>query len=216
MSSLGVSYDEDTRNRRALTRVGFWFGAFVLGTFAFAYGWNLYIGPYSEFYRDRQLEQRKARTYLTTTTCTDAIKRSQLEGYNQCESSERIVVQSVMVLAFFDLMDYMRICHKGICTIAGFNITSSAWVIFQLIIGFACILYIVSFFGLASSLWGRDVGMYQMPMTMQGAQAAAMYQLVMQHKQYSTENPYISPQQYTSPSPYHSRSSDYTHYDKND
>lgn len=172
-----ASYDREASDRRNIRRVGFWFAAFVLGSFAFAYGWNLYIGPYSKFYEDRAIEQRKARAYLLTTTCTDATMRSQLEGYNHCERSERITNQRLTVMAFFDLMDYLRICDKGICTIGGINITSSAWFLFQLIIATAAILYIVSFFGLASSMYGRQVGMHQMPMTMSGANMAAMYQV---------------------------------------
>ena len=176
MSGIGASYDSDLLARRSASRVAYWFAAFVVGSFAFAYAWNLYVGPYNDFYADRASEQRKARTYLTTTTCTDPTKRAELEGYDQCERSERIVQQKLYVMAFFDLMDYMRICDKGVCTVAGVNITSSAWFLFQLVMGSAAVLYILSFFGLVSSMWGRHTAAFQMPMTMAGAHNVAMYQ----------------------------------------
>jgi len=176
MSTSGYSYDRDFLARRNASRVAYWFAAFVVGSFAFAYTWNLYVGPYTSFYEDRASEQRKARTYLTTTTCTDPHKRSALEGYNQCERSERIVTQRLAVMAFFDLMDYLRVCDKGVCTVGGINITSSAWFLFQLLMAAAAILYIVSFFGLASSMWGRHTAAYQMPMTMAGVHDIALYQ----------------------------------------
>jgi len=179
----GTAYDRDTTDRRAVSRVGFWFAIFVVGSFAFAYAWNLYVGPYSTFYTDRSVEQRKAATYLTTTACTDDGKRSQLEGYNQCERSERIVTQRLAVMAFFDLMDHLRVCDKGVCTVGGINITSSAWFLFQLILAAAALLYIVSFFGLASSMYGRHTGAYQMPMTMGGAQMSAYYAALEQKRQ---------------------------------
>ena len=144
LTSSARSYDADSRERRSVMRVAFWFVTFVIGSFAFAYAWRLYGGPYKDFLTMRVREQGKAREYLTSDVCANVEKRAKLEGYNDCERSEDILAQSASALAFYDLMTYLNVCHKGTCIIGGINVTDSLWFIGRLSIILAAAIYILS------------------------------------------------------------------------
>ena len=169
-----ASYDADARQRRGVTRLLFWTVSFIVGSFMFAYCWRLYVGPYRQFSAARALEQEKAAVYMLTDVCVNDVTRARLENYNDCERSKRILKQSVSSLAFYDLMDYLNVCHKGICTIGGINMTDSLWFIGRVVLVTAAAAYVLSFFGLISSRYAQQSAMYHIPMTSANDQLYAM------------------------------------------
>ena len=175
-----VSYDADAQQRRAIVRVVLWFVVFVVASFAFAYSWRLYAGPYKGFYAERALEQEKAAVYIKTDVCNNLSTRARLEGYNDCERSRRVLAQSVTALAFYDLMDDLKICHRGICKVWAVNLTDSIWTLGRIVMVAACLLWVMSFAGLISTRYGYQSAMYQLPMTVGGGGAAAANSYVVQ------------------------------------
>ena len=110
MSSAATTYDAETRQRRAVKQSIFWFAVIIALTYAFAYVWQLYIGPYKQFYKKRITDYEKACVTLQTDTCTNPVIRAQLEGYNNCERARFDSEQSPAMLAFHDLMETLRFC----------------------------------------------------------------------------------------------------------
>jgi len=165
---MPLHYEVDGRQRRTVLGALTWFAVFVVLTFAFAYGWRLFVGPYTEFYNERVTARGKAQVYLQTDACRDSVTRSRLEGFNDCERSERILLQSAEVGAFYDLMNWMAICHNDICTIGGINVTDSLWSVGRLLFYVACGLYVASMLGVVTFGYGRYTGYYQLPQTMPG------------------------------------------------
>lgn len=166
MASLAASYDVETRQRRAVKQSLFWFAVIIALTYAFAYVWQLYIGPFKQFHKKRITDYEKALVTLRTDTCIDPVIRAQLEGYNLCERARFDSEQSPAMLAFHDLMETLRFCDKGVCIIFGFNVTDSLWTLFRIALVAGVILYALSIIGLVSIRHGQSVGQYSMPMTM--------------------------------------------------
>jgi len=172
------TYDAEAKQRRTVVGVVSWACVFLVLTFTFAYAWRLFVGPYTDFYNRRVSDISKARVYLQADTCSDAHTRSRLEGFNDCERAELILQKSATVGAFYDLMNWMAICHNGICTVAGVNVTDSLWTFARVVFFCACCLYIASMFGIVTSAHGRNAGYYQLPMTamaLQGHPGGSFY-----------------------------------------
>jgi len=169
MQAASASYDADTRQRRTVKQMLFWLVILIGGSFAFAYAWRLYVGPYTLFYTRRYLNHEKALVALTTDACTDPAKRARLEGYNNCEQARFDAEQSPSMLAFYDLMDDLKFCDKGVCIVFGFNVTDSLWTMFRLALVVGVVLYAMSIVGFISVRHGQQVGAYQLPMMTPGA-----------------------------------------------
>lgn len=133
----------DSQESRARSNAWCW-GAIVLGfLLAGAYGYHEYYGPFCDFVDQIELRREKAAIYLTADICTKSEMRASLENYNECEASRRLLRQNVNRLAFHALMDQLRWCHNGVCTIWGINITENFYSIARLC-NYALIL---AFFG---------------------------------------------------------------------
>ncbi len=158
---MGLSYDGDARQRRALLGLTSWAVVFIIMTFVFAGAWRLYVGPYTDFKILRHALHKKAKVTLSQPTCNDPFVRAQVEGFNKCDEAERILALSPTVWAFYDLMDSLAICRNGVCTVAGINISDSLWTVAHFVMIGACVLYVASFFGLITSTHGRNVAYYQ-------------------------------------------------------
>jgi len=173
----------------------FW-ATIVIGISIFIpYLWRLYVGPYTLFYNARFLRHEKALVALTTDACTDPAKRAQLEGYNNCEQARFDAEQSVSMLAFYDLMDDLKFCDKGVCIVLGFNVSDSLWTIARLALMVGVVLYVMSIVGFVTIRHGQHVGTYQLPMMSPGT-AEYMHFLAEQHRQQMHAMPVAAAKQY--------------------
>lgn len=136
-------------------RMVFYYVYFLVGLSAFAYAWTMFVGPYSEMYENRLKIREKANIYIQSSICTKASERAQLEGYNECERSERVLQSNPHIDAFYELMEYLSMCKNGKCSLLGFNLTDSLWSIFQIAFIVFVALWLLSAMGILGSYYDR-------------------------------------------------------------
>jgi len=188
-----AAYDAEARQSRSVKQAIFWLVVGIGFTYAFSMVWRLYVGPYSRFSTLRRLEHEKAIEYLTTSACTDSVKRAKLEGYNRCEEARITSEQSPAALAFHDLMDDLKFCDQGVCYLAGINVTDSFWTIARLMLMAGVLLFLLV--GIGAVSFGRGGGT-QLPMTML---AAANAEHMAAYLHYATSKQQQQQQQYAPP-----------------
>ena len=184
-----AAYDAQGREARTARRFMFWAAIVVVGTISFAKAYTTYWGPYRRFYIAQTLEREKAIVMLRTDGCRDATIRAQLEGYNNCERARVTVESSPAALAFYDLMEEIDFCQKGVCLALGYNVADSLWGMVKFLIGAAFVLYITGFVGMYSAHQGRQVFGQQLLMTMPNGQAPQYVQYVPMQQQYPSSLP---------------------------
>jgi hypothetical protein len=189
------SYDADAAERRSVKRGAFWFVVFIAGSFALAYTYRLFMGPFKAAHKKRTLEYEKAALDLATPTCADPVLRAQLEGYNNCERSRLITEDSVIGLAVHDVLTELKFCKQGVCIVPFFevNVTELIWPLFRVLAPLALVLYLFSILGLITWRHGHVTGMYQLPM--------AQYDPVLVQAALEHQHRLMSKQQCESPPP---------------
>jgi len=126
--------------------------------------------PYMRMVDNRYGSQRKAAVYLKSEVCTNAATRSQLEGYNHCESSERIVRQNVYIGAFYDLMETLSICNAERCVFMGFNISAILPRLVMMVALIVAVMFGISVCGFFNASFRYHSGIQTLPMTSFGAE----------------------------------------------
>lgn len=80
--------------------------------------------PYFEHVEMARTRIRQAERYLSTEICTKPDVRSELEGYNQCESSKILAAQNPYMIGLYDTAAKAQLCSDDACTFMGFNLTN--------------------------------------------------------------------------------------------
>jgi len=151
------------QQRRAVLGVVGWSVVVVVLSFAFAYLWRLFVGPYTDFWTTRMMDHEKAQVTLASQQCADPATRAKLEGWNMCERARVTLSKPVSIGAFYDLMDWLSVCQHGICTVAGVNVTDSLYWLSKLAVFAMGVLWVASTLGIVSATHGRAVTYYQLP-----------------------------------------------------
>ena len=86
------------QQRRAVLGVVGWSVVVVVLSFAFAYLWRLFVGPYTDFWTTRMMDHEKAQVTLASQQCADPATRAKLEGWNMCERA-RVTLSKLAVFA---------------------------------------------------------------------------------------------------------------------
>lgn len=185
-----VEYDSEVRQRKLVRQCWLAFATFIAASFAFAYAWRLYVGPYRAFLTTRTLEHEKAVDYLTTTACTSAEKRARLEGWNLCEKSRIAANLDPSEQAFNDLMQYLKLCDQGACYIFGYNVSDIGWGLGKFVMSVLVALLLLSSTGIGAAMYGLRSRGTDLPF-----QAYGMYMQQPPPHQYGMPPPgYYAPQ----------------------
>ena len=70
---------------------------------------------YHSYYTNRKREYSRALTYLETDVCADAITRSQLGDFQQCDKAHNIISLAPYTHAFHDIVEDINPCGHMRC-----------------------------------------------------------------------------------------------------